>query len=267
MHNLALGPTLGGDEAMSEERLDRESAGRAAKTPRKGNVLFVDQDEFLLDMIESGLSLSRPEWSVISTHHPAEALEVLAIYPKFDAIVTEVVFDRSVVVGKAFVHEAGQRYPEISIFVMTSRDPEEIRGLDAAEYIAKPPDIDFLVSRVDRAIRRQGESVVRGISLQTFLQIVELEKKTCTVIVSHGGRVGEVYLRAGQLIQARLDGTDGEDALFALLSMPDHAFRIVDRCDAERGIATSLTTLLMRWTLREDHKRRDGAAPREEDSE
>jgi CheY-like chemotaxis protein len=218
-------------------------------------------------MIESGLSLSRPEWSVISTHHPAEALEVLAIYPKFDAIVTEVVFDRSAVVGRAFIQEAGQRFPEISILVMTSRAPEEIRGLDAAEYIAKPPDIDFLVSRVDRAIRRQSESVVRGISLQTFLQIMELEKKTGTVVVSHGGRVGEVYLRGGALIQARLEGKEGEDALFAMLSMPEQSFRVIDECDAERGISTSLTTLLMRWSVREDHERRDEAAPRERDSE
>jgi response regulator RpfG family c-di-GMP phosphodiesterase len=267
MRNLALSADTGGDETMNDDSPGPELPGRAARTPRKGNVLLVDQDEFLLEMIESGLSLSRPEWNVISTHHPAEAIEVLGIYPKFDAIVSEVVFDHSAVVGKAFIQEVGQRYPEISIFAMTSRDSGEIRGLDAAEYISKPPDIDFIVSRVDRAIRRQRESVVRGISLQTFLQIMELEKKTCTVLVSHAGRAGEVCFRGGQLIQARLEGADGEEALFAMLSMPEHGFRVVDRCDAEKGISTSLTTLLLRWSVREDHGRLGDSAPREEDSE
>jgi len=246
-----------GAETVSPEPLN-------ARVPLKGNLLLVDADEFLIEMIESALSLARPKWSVLATRQPAEALEVLEKYSEFDAIVTDIAFHRSTQAGKAFVREVGRRWPDIPIFVMTHADRDETQGLDTAEFIAKPPDIDFLISRIDRTIRRQRESRVRGISLPTFLQIIELEQKTCTVIVSDRGRVGELYFREGKLIHARLDGTEGREALFGMLSMRDHNLRVIDKCDAERTIMASLTSLLMDWSIREDDARRHRSKPGEE---
>jgi DNA-binding response OmpR family regulator len=270
MHQLALVKNPIGAERVNDERPDPKAAAREVPAPRKGTLLFVDSDDFLIEMIESGLSLTRPKWQVIATRHPADALDVLKAHSELDAIITEIVFGDSSRAGKAFIREVSRRWPEIPIFVMTHLNAEETHGLDTAEYIAKPPDIDFLVSRVDRAIRRQRESLVRGISLPTFLQIMEMEKKTCTVVVSHGGRVGELYFRNGKLIQARLDETEGEAALFGMLSMPEHSLRVIDKCDAERGISTSLTSLLFEWSVREDHAKQDqakrsAAASHEED--
>ncbi len=248
------------------QRSDPRSTARTAAVPRKGNLLFVDPDDLLLHMIEAGLSLSRPKWQMISTKSPAEALDVLGQHSELDAIVTEVVFGRSSEKGKAFIREVGQRWPEIPLFVMTRLGAEETQGLDAMEYIAKPPDIDYLVSRIDRAIRRQRESHVRGISLPTFLQILDLEGKTCTVVVSHGGRVGELFLRDGKLIQARLDELEGREAFFEMLSMREHTMRVVDRCDAERKFTASLASLLMEWSVREDHTApRDTPSPEEDE--
>jgi DNA-binding response OmpR family regulator len=238
---------------------------RDTQSSRQANLLFVDPDRFLVEMIESGLALSRPKWGVVATSYPSEALDVLARHAEFEAIVTEIVFDRTPEAGKLFIRDVGRRWPEIPIFVMTHLDPEETRGLETAEYIAKPPDMDFLVSRIARAIRRQRESLVRGFSLATFAQILEMEQKTCTVIVSHGGRVGELYFRDGRLIQARLEGTEGEDALFGMLSMREHSLRVVDRCDANRRISASLVSLLMEWSAREDHARRSDSPLRQEE--
>lgn len=265
MHQLALVRNHIGAETVSDERPKAKAAAREAPLPRKGNLLFVDSDDFLLDMITSGLSLTRPKWQIIATRHPAEALHLLKAHSELDAIVTEIEFGRSSETGKAFIREVSQQWPEIPIFVMTHLNPEETRGLDTAEYIAKPPDIDFLVSRVDRAIRKQRESLVRGISLATFLQIMEMERKSCTVIVSHGGRVGELYFRDGRLIQARLEETEGEEALFRMLSMREHSLRVIDKCDADRRISSSLTSLLFEWSVREDHARRDASASHGED--
>ena len=265
MHQLALVRNHIGAETVSDERPDPKTAARETPKPRKGNLLFVDSDDFLIEMIESGLSLTRPKWQVIATRHPADALDVLKVHAELDAIITEIVFGRSSGTGKAFIREVSQRWPEIPIFVMTHLNPEETQGLDTAEYIAKPPDIDFLVSRVDRAIRKQRESLVRGISLATFLQIMEMERKSCTVIVSHGGRVGELYFRDGRLIQARLEEIEGEEALFRMLSMREHSLRVIDKCDADRRISSSLTSLLFEWSVREDHARRDASASHGED--
>jgi CheY-like chemotaxis protein len=212
----------------------------------------------------SGLSLLRPRWQAIATSSPVQALEVLSQNAELDAIVTEVLFGGSSEAGRAFIREVSRHWPDIPVFAMTSLDPDEIHGLDTAEYIAKPPDIDFLVSRIDRAIRRQRESQVRGISLTTFLQIMEIDQKTCTVYVSHGGRVGEVYFRDGKLVHARLENVEGKHALFGMLSMREHSLRVVDRCEIDGEISISLTSLLMEWSVREDHTTRGGEGSGEE---
>ncbi|HEY2324063.1 MAG TPA: DUF4388 domain-containing protein [Thermoanaerobaculia bacterium] len=239
--------------------MKNEDRDQPARLPLTGNILLVDPDGFLAEMMEDGLRLARPKWRVIAMRHPNEALALLEGYSELDAIVTEIVFDHSPEEGKRFVAEVGRRWPDIAVFVMTARDRDELGGLDTAEYIAKPRDMDFLVSRIDRAIRRQRESRVRGISLPTFLQILELERKSCTVFVSHAGRVGELYFRDGRLIQARSGGSEGEEALFELLSMREHSLRVVDRCDADAVITSSLAALLMEWSVREDHARNAAA--------
>lgn len=227
---------------------------------RNGNLLFVDADELLVEIVACGLTLARPRWGVISTHSPAEALSVLERHSALDAIVTELAFGGSADAGRAFIRQAARRWPEIPIFVMSGVDVQETRGLDTAEFIPKPPDIDFLVARIDRVLRRKRESLVRGIALPTFLQILEIDRKTCTVVVSHGGRVGEIGFREGKLIHARLERDEGKEALFAMLSMPEHSLRVIDTCEAERTITASLGALLMEWSVREDHSNRPGEA-------
>ena len=249
--------------------LSRKGAGpdgaRGVRPASEGSLLLVDPDSFLIEMLASGLALSRPRWEVVATRHPAEALEVLNRRSQFNVIISEVEFPPAPDLGKAFIREASRRWPDIPIFVMTQAPAEETHELDAAEYIAKPPDMDFLLSRVERVVRHRKQSLVRGFSLMTFLQILELEKKTCTLIVSHGGYVGEVYFRHGILLQARFDGLEGPEALFRMLSMRDHNLRVIDQCDAERQITASLSGLLMEWSVREDHKRRGETQSREED--
>ncbi len=237
---------------------------RAGRIPLGGNLLFVDPDDLLIEIIESGLSLSRPGWGVIATHHPVEALAVLSRHSELDAIITELVFERSADTGRAFIREAASRWPDIPIFVMTTLGPAEAGDLDTAEFITKPPDMDFLVRRIDRAIRLQRVSQVRGISLPTFLQIMEADRKTCTVIVSRGGRVGEVYFRGGRLVQARIEGIEGKEALFAMLSLSEHSLRVIDGCDVDGSLSQSLSSLLMEWSVREDHANHGGGSSLEE---
>jgi DNA-binding response OmpR family regulator len=253
-----------GAEPVSDRLQDVIRAVRDARKLPAGNLLFVDSDDLLIEMIESGLSFSRPKWGVIAARHPAEALEVLALHSELDAIVTEIVFDGSIETGRAFLRDVNARWPEIPLFVMTRLERDELGGLDNAEYMAKPPDMDFLVSQIDRTIRRQKESRVRGIALSTFLQILELEQKTCTVAVSHRGRVGELFFRKGRLQQARLGEAEGKEALFRMLSMREHTLRVIDRCEVESAHPLNLASLMMEWSVREDHGKRGSAVADEE---
>lgn len=220
------------------------------------HILLVDGDELLAEMIEAGLRCLRPRWSITVSPHPAQALELLAADIDVHAIVTELMFGGSSEVGHIFVQELAERWPDVPVLLMTGLDRDATGGLEAAEHILKPPDMDFLAARLDRLLRRRTESRLRGIALSTFLQILEMEQKTCTLLVSHGGRTGEIVLQRGTFRGARLGSLDPREALFAMLSMREHTLRVVDSCTTESSFELSLGSLLMEWSIRQDHARR-----------
>jgi hypothetical protein len=44
---------------------------------------------------------------------------------------------------------------------------------------------------------------VHNVSLPAFLQLMEMERKTCTLTVHSEGRTGTLFLRRGELLEAR----------------------------------------------------------------
>lgn len=235
---------------------DRPTPVVERKKPQD-HVLLVDGDELLAEMIEAGLRCLRPRWKITVSPHPANALELLAADVEVGAIVTELVFGTSPEVGRTFVQELAERWPDVPVLLMTGLDRDETAGIEAAEHIAKPPDMDFLAARIERILRGRTESRLRGIALSTFLQILEMEQKTCTLLVSHGGRTGEIFLVRGKLRGARLGSLDAREALFEMLSMREHTLRVIDSCAAESSLVElSLGSLLMEWSIRQDHGRR-----------
>jgi hypothetical protein len=48
--------------------------------------------------------------------------------------------------------------------------------------------------------------------------------------------------------------------------MREPGFRVVDRCEAERKFTASLASLLMEWSVREDHTTlREASSPEEDE--
>ena len=76
---------------------------------------------------------------------------------------------------------------------------------------------------------RQG-GVFGGVSLSSFLQMLEQERKSCTLVVNSNGREGRFYFDDGMLIDAESVDEVGKEAAYAILSW-ENPFLHVDKAE------------------------------------
>lgn len=216
-------------------------------------LLVVDPDELLVEMIESGFRLDAGRFEVVKAAEPAAALALLK-RTHVDAIVTELEFPQATKTGVEFLLDLEDWAPQLPVIVLTEGPTIEVQGMfKAAAFLSKPPDMDHLLRKVERAVHQSKESILRGISLETFLQILQVERKTCTLTVNAGRHVGRLYVHDGELIHAETDSLQSKAAAFAMLSWADYTIKVSEVCQARPTITERLNAILMEWCVQKDH--------------
>jgi len=108
---------------------------------------------------------------------------------------------------------------------------------------------------------RTANGHIQGITLPGFLQLLELEKKTCTLTVASAGRTGVLYFQDGEMIDAEVGETRGQEAFFALEDWTAPEIEIEHVCRARRQtVFASMTELLLEGARRADEAARDAQA-------
>ena len=93
---------------------------------------------------------------------------------------------------------------------------------------------------------------IHGISLASFLQTLELERKSITLIVSHGDEEGRFYLHEGRLVDADYNNKVGLAAAYSLLVWEYASCRVVKGEDRTHRIKEPLTRILMNLAAKKD---------------
>jgi hypothetical protein len=107
------------------------------------------------------------------------------------------------------------------------------------------------------ALQRESEGgTLHGFTTGIFAQIVEMERRTCTlrVVERNSGEKGALFFKDGVLIDARLDGVTGNEAAHTLLSWEEVSLSIQNTCAArDKKIRGDLKGILIE-TLRKKDK-------------
>lgn len=256
MLRLIVDNTGGGRPAPEPERT--AAPVRRPADPR--TILVVDPDPLLREILAAGLRLHDARYTVLAVEAPEKAIATLTSLG-VDLVITEVLFPRlTLEAGTAYVERLRRAFSHLPVLLLT----EALSGLthlDAVDgVLAKPPDMDELLRRVDRLLDRSRESVVRGIGLVSLLQVLELERKSCTLTIEERGRAGSLRLRNGRLahaeVQIEAGPAHGKAALFEMLSWTEPILRISDRSDGPITIERGVQELLLEYFVEEDHARR-----------
>jgi CheY-like chemotaxis protein len=201
-------------------------------------VLVVDDEPTQSRGLLRALLLRRPDYSVFTAGSGSEAIAMLEDQ-HVDLVITDL--QMAEMDGFDFLAWLLSNRPHVLAFAMTAYatddTPERLRLLGGVECFSKPLDVDALTTRVSDGLAQRIRGQVYNVGLASFLQLVELEKKTCTLEVRSDDQQGRLFVRKGELLDAQTRSLSGEPAALEILGWANVSITIDSSCAvAERSI-------------------------------
>jgi len=155
--------------------------------------------------------------------------------------------------GYGILEKIRRFFPDIPAIVVTSFDKpktrEAVMRYGARAYFTKPLVIEDLIQTIDQILKEQaGGGTLNNASLEMFLQLIEMEAKTCTIRVinetTHAQ--GVLFFRDGDILNARYGALTGNKAAYRVLGWERVTLLIENSCILTRkGIRGELQAILL----------------------
>ncbi len=222
-------------------------------------VLIVDDEKTFLLSLKDGLKVHEDKFRVLTAENGKEAISLLRALP-VDLLVTDLKMPETD--GFELLAWTTREKPEIPVIVMTAFGTADIEAqladIEALQYLEKPLALADLEKAIFTSLKAKARSYIRGITLATFLQLMHMEKKTCSLKVSQADQTGYLYLRGGELLDAECGELHGGDAAYQIIAWEDAEIEMDSVCRRqERVIDSGLEHLLIEAFRRKDENARD----------
>lgn len=223
------------------------------------NVLIVDDDREMLLELQEGLSQRDASLAVLTASNGVEALELLRSHD-VSLVVTDL--KMPLMDGEGLLSTLTQSYADLPVIVMsgfgTPEKEHRLRRGGAAEFIAKPFSVEMLAHRMDQLLNLQSEGgTLHHVSSAMFLQMIEMDQKTCTVRMEQkpSGRRGILFFVQGELFDARVGDVLGLNAALQILAWEPVSLAVENSCRVrENRIRKNLCPLILEAARRRDEK-------------
>ncbi len=237
-------------------------------------ILVVEKDQEILKSLMEGLEKYSDNFEVLSTRNGEEAIGIIN-QDHVNLLVTELEIPK--VDGLAILSYVNKHYNEIPCIVLTAhaKDIKELRAYvnalqpdikemfstGALRFLKKPVDIDKIAQSIIEALEECSlKGSLNGLSVGSFMQLVEMEQKTCRIKVgSQVEEIGTVYFVEGVPYNAFYGFLEGEDALLEILAIDRAKITInnlpKEKLKIENRIKKGLGSLLMESLRRKDESK------------
>ena len=214
------------------------------------HVLIVDDEEQLLLTMQAGFESYKDRFQVLTARNGKEATALLAS-TRINLVVTDLKMPE--MDGIELLSFLKNNFPEIPAIVMTAFGTPEIEnGLlhtNMIRMLEKPVDFDELTQLILSLLEHDlTGGTLTGISVPSFLQLIEMEQNTCLMEVkSAEGEQGLLYFNKGVLYDAMFGKESGDEAVYSILMLDDVkiSFRTLPSKKLKKKIKTPLMKLLM----------------------
>jgi len=190
---------------------------------------------------------------ILVASNGAEAVDLMR-QETVDVLVTDL--NMPVMDGFNLIALVSERYPHIPILVITSMPEAEHQNvplcLGALRILPKPVRLPLLMEEIKTVIQREPDGMVRGIPLNSLLQLMEWERKNATLTVHGEKGVGLIYLQSGQLIHAAFRELEGVEAAYQILIWERPHIEFMEICKVDRTIDMPLTEVLLNAAFLKD---------------
>ena len=221
------------------------------------NVLIVDDDQEMLTSLENGLLKYKESFAVLKAEDGLEAVEKLK-----NNIISLVVTDLKMprMDGFSLLQHIMEDYPDIPVIIITGYSTPEMERLarkgGAIGYIAKPFILENLARNIITTLRKESEGgTLHSVSSGIFLQLMEMEQKTCTIRLEdkNFGKKGVLFFKDGELLDARVNNLQGKAAAYKIFSWDKVTISIQNECpNMDNKIQSELQPLILEATRLRD---------------
>jgi len=221
------------------------------------NVLLVDDDHEMLLALKEGFTRYRDSFVV---ELASDGLKAVARLKK--SVVSLVVTDLKMpgMDGLELLAHIMEYYPDIPVIIVTAYSTPEMEHLaregGAVGYIAKPFLIEDLARQIMSTLRQESEGgTLHNVSSGMFLQLIEMEQKTCTIRLEDksSGKKGILFFHEGELLDARVNDLQGEDAAYEVFAWEQVNLSIQNGCALrEKRIYSEIQQLILETARRKD---------------
>ncbi|MCP4720574.1 MAG: response regulator [Desulfobacteraceae bacterium] len=129
--------------------------------------------------------------------------------------------------------------------VFSSQIIEKLKSIGVFSYLTKPVNINSLIDLIFEQFDNPSGSI-HGITLASFLQLMHIEQKTCTLTLSTNKNIGVIYCLDGETIGAQTGEFIGKAAFYKIMEWENPSIKIKEGCkNTVRQIDVPLMHLLM----------------------
>jgi CheY-like chemotaxis protein len=234
--------------------------------PGMKTILVVDDEPSVLFALSESLTDKPRGVRVATAANGIEAVAVLESEP-VDLVLTDLRMpDMDGFELLTFLRRNHAALPVILMTALGSADTSaRLATAGSFECLPKPFNLPDLKRKIAEMLAQRVKGRVENISLASFLQLLEMERKTCTLSVRSPDpdtdREGKLYFRAGRLVGAASGEESGREAALEIVTWEHTNIEIADGCPpVDPEIDVSLSFLLMEGMRLKD-EREQGAEP------
>jgi len=222
------------------------------------NILIVDDEKSFLSSLVFGFESYAADFNTMTAENGKKAVEAMQSRD-IDLVVTDLKMPE--MDGFELLAYLSRTHPGIPVIVMSAYCTSEIKTMlrdrGAFTILEKPIDFQDLVNKIFLGLEAVSEGFIQGITLPAFLQLVEMEKKTCTLRIESHGEKGLLYFQDGVLIDAETDKEQHESAACTIGCWEDARIEIESFCRKKiRQINKPLNYILMEGYRIKDERER-----------
>lgn len=182
-------------------------------------ILIVDDDKNFLLSLAEGLRSYEKKYEVLTAGNGKEAIDVLEANT-VDLLITDLKMPE--MDGFELLAYMVPHYPQIPVIVMTAFSTPEMEdhlmNMGTFMFLEKPLDFNVLVEKISQGMEAGSHYFTKVLSLCSFLQTLEREKKTCTVTIRSQDQLGHLYFFNGALIDGETENESGPEAIYHIVS-------------------------------------------------
>ena len=221
------------------------------------SILLVDDNKFVLSKIHSIMLKYTNEFDVISVTNGEKAIGVL-METHIDLVVTDLVMPHTD--GLTLLAYINDHYPHILCIAMTGYASDNIIKMlpdNLVQLIQKPFKIYELIAIIKSSLKQKPPAgSLNGISIPSFLQLIEMEEKSCALDVTlANNKKGTFLFREGRLYDATFESMKGESAAIEMLQSGEKAafiLKTLPNQDIPRKINSGTSELLLKAAWAKD---------------